>query len=111
LYAKAAKEGMNSLYDVPLISRGRTLEEACLFCWEAYRKDFSPPPLIDARSSAITAPVVRSGLLGQVSNEQVEAVEGPASLDRLDDAGIDELYHRSLREYARSVKRQSGALV
>jgi formate hydrogenlyase transcriptional activator len=25
LYAKAAKEGMNSLCDVPLISRGRTL--------------------------------------------------------------------------------------
>ena len=54
---------------------------------------------------------MRSGLLGQVGNEPVETVEGPASLDRLDDAGIDDLYHRTLREYARSVKRQSGVLV
>ena len=55
---------------------------------------------------------MRSGLFSQVSNETVEPMEGSlgASLDRMDDAGIDALYHRTLKEYARNVRRQAGVL-
>ena len=34
-----------------------------------------------------------------------------SALAFMDDAGIDDLYHRTLREYAQAVKRQSGVLV
>ena len=109
------------------------LEEACLFCWEAYRKDFSPSAdrrrflreycagrfvtvaLLDAaweECKLAERDAMRSGLFNQVGNEAVERIEGPLpSLDRMDDAGIDDLYHRTLREFARTVKRQSGVLV
>ena len=105
------------------------LEEACYFCWEAYRKDYSPTPdrrrflreycsgrfvtvaLLDAaweECKRSEKDMMRSALLDQVDTEEAEA---PASLDRLDDAGIDNLYHQTLREYARSVKRQPGMLI
>jgi len=109
------------------------LEEACLFCWEAYRKDYSPSPdrrrflrdycagrfvtvaLLDAaweECKLVEKDSMRSALLNHVGNEAVERIEDPLpSLDRMDDAGIDDLYHRTLREYARTVKRQSGVLV
>ena len=106
------------------------LEEACLFCWEAYRKDYSPSAdrraflrsycsgrfitigLLDAawdECKRQEKDAMRSGFLNQVSDETVEAPLA-ASLDRMDDAGIDALYHRTLREYARTVKRQPGVL-
>ena len=109
------------------------LEEACWFCWEAYRKDYSPSPerrrflrdycggrfvtvaLLDAawdECKRAERDAARSELLGQIDIQKAAPVEdGLASLDRLDDAGIDDLYHRTLREYARSAKRQSGILV
>jgi hypothetical protein len=109
------------------------LEEACWFCWEAYRKDYSPSPdrrrfrrdycagrfitvaLLDAawqECKRVEGDSMRSALFNQVGNEVEEAIQAPSvSLDRLDDAGVDDLYHRTLREYARTVKRQSGLLV
>ena len=106
------------------------LEEACLFCWEAYRKDFSPSAdrraflrdyccgrfitvgLLDAawdECKRQERDAMRSGLFSQVETAEPIGSLG-ASLDRMDDAGIDALYHRTLREYARSVKRQPGVL-
>jgi len=109
------------------------LEEACWFCWQAYRKDYSPTTarrrflreycagrfvtvaLLDAGWEACKQAekdATRSALFTQVGHETEETIEGQsASLDRLDDAGISDLYHRTLREYARTVKRQSGVLV
>jgi hypothetical protein len=108
------------------------LEEACSFCWEAYRKDYSPSAerrqflrnycggrfvtvaLLDAaweECKRAERDAMRSSLIGQVSSETAETPEAsPSSLDRLDDAGIDSLYHSTLREYAKSVKRQIGIL-
>ena len=109
------------------------LEEACLFCWEAYRKDFSPSAdrraflrdycsgrfitvgLLDAAWDEFKRQekdAMRSGLFNQVGSEPVEPIEGSVgtSLDRMDDAGIDALYHRTLKEYARNVRRQAGVL-
>ena len=109
------------------------LEEACLFCWEAYRKDYSPSPdrrrflreycagrfitvaLLDAaweECKRVERDDMRSVLLNPVRNENEQTLEGSsASLDRPDDAGIANLYHKTLKEYARTVKRQSGLLV
>jgi len=109
------------------------LEEACWYCWEAYRKDYSPTPdrrrflreycagrfvtvaLLDAawnECKLVERDSMRSALFNQVASDTEQLSEGPSiSLDRLDDAGIDDLYHRTLREYARTVKRQSGLLV
>jgi hypothetical protein len=54
---------------------------------------------------------MRSSLSDHVGNDVVETVEGPLpSLDRMDHAAIDDLHHRTLREYARTVKRQSCVL-
>jgi hypothetical protein len=107
------------------------LEEACFFCWEAYRKDYSPShdrrrflrnycagrfvtvALLDAaweECKRVEKGLSRSALFDQVGNAP-EAVEDPPSLDRLDDQRIDDLYHQTLREYARTAKRQSGMLV
>ena len=108
------------------------LEEACLFCWEAYRKDYSPSiarrrflreycagrfvtiSLLDAawdECKRVEKEATRSALFEQVDNDAEETISGSSpSLDRLDDAGIDDLYHRTLREYARTAKRQSGVL-
>lgn len=108
------------------------LEEACFLCWEAYRKDYSPSPdrrrflreycagrfvtvaLLDAaweECKRVEKEATRSALFSQVGNEAEETIAGSSpSLDRLDDAGIDDLYHRTLREYARTAKRQSGVL-
>jgi hypothetical protein len=108
------------------------LEEACLFCWEAYRKDYSPSVsrrdflheycsgrfvtvgLLDAaweECKRAERDEARSTLFNQVGNEEIERIDTTSpSLDRLDDAGIDDLYHRTLREYARTVKRQPGLL-
>lgn len=108
------------------------LEEACLFCWEAYRKDYSPSAdrrrflrdysagrfitvaLLDAaweECKRVEKDSMRSALFNHVGNEAVEPIESSSSLDRMDDAGIDDLYHRTLREYARTVKRQYGLRV
>jgi hypothetical protein len=109
------------------------LQEACFFCWEHYRTDYSPTPstrkflrdysagrfvtiaLLDAaweECKRVEKDSMRSAVFGQVNNEIEEPIQAPSvSLDRLDDAGIDDLYHRTLREYARTVKRQSGLLV
>jgi hypothetical protein len=107
------------------------LEEACFYCWEAYRKDFSPSParrkflrdycagrfvtvaLLDAAwddCKRVERDATRSALFNQVGTEPEHTIQD-SSLDRLDDAGIDDLYHRTLREYARTVKRQSSVLV
>jgi hypothetical protein len=54
---------------------------------------------------------MRSSLISQVSDQRAEIPEAsPSSLARLDDAGIDSLYHSTLREYAKAVKRQIGIL-
>lgn len=109
------------------------LEEACLFCWEAYRKDYSPSPdrrrflreycagrfvtiaLLDAaweECKRAERDDMRPGIFNQIGTRASETIEGPsASLDSLDDAVIDDLYHKTLKEYARTVKRQSGLLV
>jgi len=108
------------------------LEEACFFCWEAYRKDYSPTvarrqflrdycsgrfvtiALLDAAWEECRREekdATRSSLFNQFSEEAAEQGGSPPSLDRLDDEGIDDLYHRTLREYSRTVKRQSGLLV
>jgi hypothetical protein len=109
------------------------LEEACLFCWEAYRKDYSPSPdrrrflreycagrfitvaLPDAawdECKRVEKDSMRSALFNHAGNEAVEPIDNSSSsLDRWDDAGIADLYHRSLKRYAQTVKRQSGVLV
>jgi hypothetical protein len=109
------------------------LEEACYFCWEAYRNDYSPSAdrrrflreycsgrfvtiaLLDAaweECKRVEKDLSRSTLLNSIGSETDETISQPsASLDRMDDKGIDDLYHRTLREYARTVKRQSGVLV
>jgi hypothetical protein len=108
------------------------LEEACFFCWEAYRKDYSPShdrrrflrdycagrfvtvALLDAaweECKRVEKDVMRSALLDPVGTETEEIIAGPSSLDCLDDGRIDDLYHRTLREYARTAKRQAGLLV
>ena len=107
------------------------LEEACWFCWEAYRKDYSPSAerraflrdycsgrfvtvdLLDhawEECKRVEKDATRSAWFNQVDNQTAETTEAP-SLDRLDDAGIDDLYHRTLREYARTAKRQAGVVV
>jgi hypothetical protein len=51
-------------------------------------------------------------IVNQTRQEMADTPEATAeSLDRLDDARIDDLYHRTLREYARAAKRQTGVLV
>jgi hypothetical protein len=108
------------------------LEEACLFCWEHYRKDYSPSParrnflreycagrfvtvaLLDAafeECKQVERDATRSALFNQTEKESAPHANDTSNLDRLDDAGIDDLYHRTLREYVRAVKRQSGVLV
>lgn len=108
------------------------LEEACFFCWEHYRKDYSPSSarrrflreycagrfvtvaLLDAaweECKRVERDATRSALFSQAENEPAPRANDTSSLDRLDDAGIDDLYHRTLREYAQAVKRQSGVLV
>jgi len=52
---------------------------------------------------------MRLGLLNQISDETVESPLA-AFLDRMDDAGIDAPTNKTLREYARTVKRQLGVL-
>ncbi len=108
------------------------LEEACYFCWQNYRRDFSPTPdrfrfihdycagrfvtvaLLDAaweECKRVEKDATRSALFNQVGNETEESIESTsASLDRLDDASIDDLFHRTLRQYAKNAKR-SGILV
>ena len=107
------------------------LQEACLFCWEHYRKDCSPSParrkflreycagrfvtigLLDFawdECKRIERDATRSALFNPPENESSSRNE-ESSLDKLDDAGIDDLYHRTLREYAQNVRRQSGVLV
>ena len=108
------------------------LEEACYFAWENYRQDFSPTPeryrfirdycagrfvtvaLLDAaweECKRVEKDATRSALFNPIGNETEETIEdSSASLDRMDDAGIADLYHRTLRQYAQNVKR-SGILV
>ena len=55
---------------------------------------------------------MRSSVLISASADTPEPFEtSTPSLDRLDDQGIDDLYHRTMREYARTVKRQQGVFV
>jgi hypothetical protein len=55
---------------------------------------------------------MRSALFNHAGSEAVEPIDNStSSLDRLDDAGISDLYHRTLTQYAQTVKRQSGVLV
>ena len=96
------------------------LEEACYFAWENYRRDFSPSheryrfirdycagrfvtvALLDAaweECKRVERDATRSALFNQVGNETEETIEdSSASLDRMDDAGIADLYHRTLRQ-------------
>jgi hypothetical protein len=107
------------------------LEEACWFSWEAYRKDYSPSPerrrfmrdycagrfvtvsLLDAaweECKRVERDSLRSSLFSE-PDKMVQAPERiPVSFDRLEDADIDDLYHRTLHEYARQAKRQPGLL-
>ncbi len=107
------------------------LEEACWFCWEAYRKDYSPSPerrrfmhdycggrfvtvsLLDAAwddCKHAEQHAMRSSLLNQA--DLIETNDStPISFDRLEDADIDDLYHRALREHVRQAKRQAGLLI
>lgn len=108
------------------------LEEACYFCWEHYRKDYSPTTarrkflreycagrfvtvaLLDAaweECKRLERDATRSALFNQVEHDTSVPGEDPSAFDRLDDEGIVDLYHRTLREYAQTVKRQSGVLV
>ena len=107
------------------------LEEACYFCWEAYRKDFSPSPerrrfmrdycagrfvtvsFLDAaweECKRAEQDAMRSSLFSQVDEMPHVPEPAPVSFDRLADGDIDELYHRTLREYARQAKRQADLL-
>jgi len=107
------------------------LEEAVCFCWENYRKDYSPTAdrrrflheycagrfitvaLLDAaweQCKQAERDATRSGLFNQIGNGTAETESPAESLERLDDASIDNLYHRTLREYAKSAKL-SGVLV
>jgi hypothetical protein len=106
------------------------LQEAAYFCWESYRTDYAPSParrrflrdycagrfvtiaLLDAaweECKRQEKDAMRSALFTPA--DQPEETGPTASLDRLDDQGIDDLYHRTLREYARTAKRQSGLLL
>jgi hypothetical protein len=109
------------------------LQEACFFCWEHYRNDYSPTPerrkflrdysagrfvtiaLLDAaweECKRVERDSMRSALFNHAGSEAVEPIDNStSSLDRLDDAGISDLYHRTLTQYAQTVKRQSGVLV
>ena len=108
------------------------LEEACWFCWEAYRKDYSPSPerrrfmrdycagrfvtvsLLDAAwddCKHAEQDAMRSSVLTQVDETAEAPASAPISFDRLEDADIDDLYHRTLREHARHAKRQTGLLI
>jgi hypothetical protein len=108
------------------------LEGACYFCWEHYRKDYSPTnarcrflrdycagrfvtvALLDAaweECKRVERDATRSALFNQTENEGNLRSEDPSAFDRLDDEGIANLYHRTLRQYAQNVKRQSGVLV
>jgi hypothetical protein len=108
------------------------LEEACYFCWEHYRKDYSPTnarrrflrdycagrfvtvALLDAaweECKRVERDATRSALFNQTESEGNPRSDDPSAFDRLDDAGIADLYHRTLRQYAQNVKRQSGVLV
>lgn len=113
-------------------SRRPILEEACWHCWEAYRKDYSPSPerrrfirdycagrfvtvsLLDAaweECKHAEQDALRSSLFSY-PDEAGETLQPrtPISFDRLEDSDIDDLYHRTLREYARQAKRESGVL-
>jgi hypothetical protein len=106
--------------------------EACLFCWENYRKDYSPTTdrrrffrdycagrfvtvaLLDAaweECKRVETDATRSALFNQPENEGNARTNDVPAFDRLDDEGIADLYHRTLREYAQTVKRQSGVFV
>ena len=108
------------------------LEEACYFCWEHYRKDYSPTnarrrflrdycagrfvtvALLDAaweECKRVERDATRSALFNQTESEGNPRSDDPSAFDRVDDAGIADLYHRTLRQYAQNVKRQSGVLV
>jgi hypothetical protein len=108
------------------------LEEACVFAWEAYRKDYSPSAarrrflrnycagrfvtvgLLDAaweECKRVEKDATRSALFNQTEDERSPRTNDASGLDTLDDAAIDNLYHKTLREYAHDVKRQSGVLV
>jgi hypothetical protein len=107
------------------------LEEAVCFCWENYRKDYSPTvdrrrflrqycagrfitvALLDAaweECKRAEKDATRSELFSQVGNGTAETESPAESLERMDDASIDNLYHRTLREYAKGAKR-SGVIV
>ena len=109
------------------------LEEAVFFCWENYRKNYSPSParrkflhdycagrfvtvgLLDAawdECKCVERDATRSSLLRQTEhNGNSRSGDDAFTFERLDDAGIADLYHRTLREYAQSAKRQSGLFV
>jgi hypothetical protein len=108
------------------------LEEACLFAWEAYRKDYSPSHarrtflrdycagrfvtvgLLDAaweECKRVEKDATRSALFNQPEDERSPRTNDASSLDTLDDAAIDNLYHKALRKYSQDVKRQSGLLL
>ena len=107
------------------------LEEACWFCWEAYRKDYSPSPerrqfirdycagrfvtvsLLDAaweECKRAEQDALRSSLFAYADEPRETFEQTPVSLDRLEDSDIDDLYHRTLREYARQARHHSGVL-
>ena len=103
------------------------LQEAVFFVWENSRKDYSPTEarrrylhdycadryvtlaLLDAgweNCKEAEKQATRSALLNPIQ----EAPRPPANdgFDAPDDASIDRLYHETLREYARTARRQRG---
>lgn len=102
------------------------LEEAVLWCWQRYRKDFWPTPerleflkqyaagrfltvaLLDAGFETLKLherDATRSGLLSQVRNSQSEQPT-PAAFDEMSDEQIADLKRRTLREYAKQFRRR-----
>ena len=107
------------------------LEEAVYYCWELYRHDYSPTTvrrrflreyvagrfvtvaLLDAAwevCKQAEKDSARSALLGQGERRPSQRVDESA-FDELDDASVADLFHRTMRERARTAKRRSGVLV
>jgi hypothetical protein len=107
------------------------LEEAVFYCWECARHNYSPTParrrflreycagrfvtlaLLDAAWEACKESeksAARSALLTQVERRPSQRVDESA-IDELDDASVSDLFHRTMREHARTTKRRSGVLV
>ena len=127
LYSTSPQEALDSVADPAYKS---IVWEAVWYCWEHGRANYSPSTerrdfmrryianriptahLLDmawAACQEAEKDAIRSGVLGQLVGEQTGPEDTSKSLDTLDDASVDRLYHQTLREYARSA-RPAGML-